>query len=101
MDGSNMQECMDVEESQNDIISLSQTPIITKALALQKHTFLGQEEWKRTPWADDPASKSPGHFLQDIFAHIPGLLEDGNYLMAQKASKLTNTTTTWRNMARD
>jgi hypothetical protein len=36
MDGSNMQECIDIEESQKDIISLSQTPIITTALALQK-----------------------------------------------------------------
>ena len=96
-----MQECIDIEESQKDIISLSQTPIITKALALQKHTFLGQEEWKSTPWADDPASKSSGHFIQDMFANIPGLLEDGNYLMAQKASKLTDTMTAWRIMARD
>ena len=29
-----MEECIDIEESQKDIISLSQTPIITKALAL-------------------------------------------------------------------
>jgi hypothetical protein len=42
---------------------MSQTPIATKALALQKHTFPGQEEWKSAPWADDPASKSSGHFI--------------------------------------
>jgi hypothetical protein len=80
---------------------MSQAPIITQALALRKHTFLGQEEWKSMPWIDDPASKSSRHFIQDTFANISGLLKDGNYLTAQKASKLTDTTTARRNMARD
>jgi hypothetical protein len=67
---------------------MSRMPIITKALTLQRHTFLDQEQWKTIRWADEPASKLSLHCIQDIFADIPGLLEDGNNLQAEHASQL-------------
>jgi hypothetical protein len=75
-------------EPERHYFIVSRMLIITKALTLQRHTFLEQERWKTIPWADDPASKLSLHCIQDIFADIPGLLEDGNNLQAEHASQL-------------
>lgn len=37
--------------------------------------FLENPEWKTVPWALDPGAKSSIALLQDIFCHIPGLIE--------------------------
>lgn len=76
-------------EPERHYFIMSRMPIINKALTLQRHTFLEQEQWKTILWADDPDSKLPLHFIQDIFADIPGLVHDINNLQADHASQLT------------
>ena len=75
-------------EQERHYFIMSRMPIITKALTLQRRTFLDQEEWKTIPWADEPESKTPGQYVQDILADIPGLLEDSNVLKAEQASQV-------------
>lgn len=67
---------------------MSRMPIITKVLVLQRRTFLEQGQWKTIPWADEPGSKLSLHFIQDTFASIPGLLEDGNSMQAERMSQV-------------
>ncbi|OJD35218.1 transposase tc1-like protein [Diplodia corticola] len=50
--------------------------LISKALLERKRTFLEEFRWRTTPWALDPAAKSPSNELMDILSEVPGFLED-------------------------
>ncbi len=68
------------------LLESSRFLIILASLAVSKRTFLSRDEWKTIPWwwwsssngksPDGPqASKSAADLLLDIFADLPGLME--------------------------
>ena len=49
---------------------------VLRSLITRKRTFLEKEEWKTTPWAKYPETKTAIYYLQDILCDFPGFCED-------------------------
>lgn len=45
-------------------------------LIRRQRCFLEEDAWKTVPWADNPNSKTSMDCLNDIFCHLPGVMED-------------------------
>ncbi|KAL7626454.1 hypothetical protein AAE478_003226 [Parahypoxylon ruwenzoriense] len=54
--------------------------LVIASLFSRRRTFLEDVRWQDIPWALDPSAKPPQSHLLDIFAVIPGLLEDDSHL---------------------
>ncbi|PON23755.1 hypothetical protein TGAM01_v207402 [Trichoderma gamsii] len=50
--------------------------IILAYLIRRQRCFLEEDAWKTVPWADNPNSKTSMDCLNDIFCHLPGVMED-------------------------
>ncbi|KAK3073000.1 hypothetical protein LTR53_005812, partial [Teratosphaeriaceae sp. CCFEE 6253] len=70
--------------------SSSRSMLITIAMFTRRRTFLEEACWRKTPWADDPESKSEQDKLVDVMSILPGLLEDLGPLQQDLPSTTTS-----------
>ena len=55
-------------------------------LIREQRCFFEEDAWNTAPWEHDPGSKTMLDQVYNIFAHVPGLLEDMKKALADRIS---------------